>query len=443
MKVIGAALHGYSLKWWRYGKETDLLINDFLEHDQWTIEQIRDYQQEKICQLLTIAVLQVPYYKDYWSRRRRKGDKASWEILDNWPVLHKADIRNNPKAFVVDGGRFFYKEHTSGSTGTPLTLYQSRKTLHKWYALYEARVRQWNEISRNDNWAIIGGQLVTKFNQLRPPFWVWNHPFHQLYLSTYHISATNVQSYFSALRDHKIQTITGYPSALTALARFAEELKLDAPSMKVIISNAEPLFDFQREVIGKTFRCPIINTYGMSELVCGASECNHGSMHIWPEAGLIEIFDDNTEQLVVHNNIGRIVTTGLINLDMPLIRYETGDRGSLKYEKCSCGKNSPLIDKIEGRMDDVIITPDGRKIGRLDPVFKTDIPIIEAQIIQEKLDTIRIKFIPGKNYDHDKQLTIRLRERLGEINIILERVERIQRGANGKFKAVISLINQK
>jgi phenylacetate-CoA ligase len=284
--------------------------------------------------------------------------------------------------------------------------------------------------------------MVVPFETTTPPFWIWNQAFKQLYLSSYHISESNALSYISAIQNHDIQYLLGYPSSLCALAENAINLQVELPSMKLVVSNAEPLFDFQRSIISKAFGCSVVNTYGMSELVCGASECGNGSMHLWPEAGVIEIMADDKDEVVSSKLPGRIIATGLLNFDMPLIRYETGDRGSLKSEICICGRQLPLINEIEGRIDDMVITPDGRKIGRLDPIFKADIPIREAQIIQEKLDTLRVKYVPARDYRHDDLLRKRLNEYLGEMKISLEQVESIPKGPNGKFKTIISLINE-
>ena len=163
-------------------------------------------------------------------------------------------------------------------------------------------------------------------------------------------------------------------------------------------------------------------------------------MHLWPEAGKVEIMSDTTDELLLSPEVGRIIATGLLNDDMPLIRYETGDRGSLKAGKCQCGRHLPMIGQLEGRIDDMIQTLDGRKIGRLDPIFKADIPIQEAQIIQESIDTIRIKIVPDLGYEHDHLLKKRLSEYLGNMNFVLEKVDQIPRGPNGKFKAVISRV---
>ena len=80
--------------------------------------------------------------------------------------------------------------------------------------------------------------------------------------------------------------------------------------------------------------------------------------------------------------------------------------------------------KIEGRSDDVLYTKDGRRVGRLDPVFKNDLPIIEAQIIQNSLNDMVVKYVPAADFDEKsaKDLTERLCERMGDINVEFEKV---------------------
>lgn len=159
---------------------------------------------------------------------------------------------------------------------------------------------------------------------------------------------------------------------------------------------------------------------------------------------------------------GRLVATGLLNADMPLIRYETGDRASVAVAQdsypvrlpqdknpvlhlCACGRSLPVLAAIEGRQDDVVITRDGRHIGRLDPVFKADLPILEAQIIQESLDRLRVLYVPTAAYSaaDGEMLVQRIHDRVGaDMGVVLEAVEEIPRTANGKFRAVISHVAQ-
>ena len=330
-----------------------------------------------------------------------------------------------------------FHDHTSGTTGKSLDLWLSRDTVQQWYALFEARCRHWNGVSRHDRWAIIGGQLVTPVEQDRPPFWVWNAALNQLYLSAYHISPNNVGSYVDALGRYGIHYVVAYPSAVHSLAREILLRNLHPPKLQFILANAEPVLEHQRRDIEEAFDCPVRETYGMAEIVAGASECADGRMHLWPELGEPEILDSDEHD----SNLGELVCTGLLNSDMPLIRYRVGDRACVDYSTapCGCGRSLPILGAIEGRVDDVLYTADGRTIGRLDPIFKSRLPIREAQVVQEALGRIRVYYVPvdGFSDDHKSSIVGRLRDRMGPVEVILEEVASIPRTKNGKFRAVI------
>jgi phenylacetate-CoA ligase len=136
----------------------------------------------------------------------------------------------------------------------------------------------------------------------------------------------------------------------------------------------------------------------------------------------------------------------LLNVDMPLIRYRTGDSGTMvdHADLCSCGRTLPMLKGVEGRVDELLYTRDGRRIGRLDPVFKSGLPVREAQVVQETMDQIRVRFVPAPKYtSRDGRLLIkRLQARLGNIEVLLEPVDRVPRMSNGKFRAVICNLHQ-
>jgi len=397
VQSLAATLRGMYLRSWRYGRETDRLVEEALKRDRWSREQWKAWQEESLARLLHRAATQVPYYREQWNERRRKGDKSSWEYLENWPLLDKEPLRENPEAFLADGcdPRRMFHEHTSGTTGKSLDLWWSRQTVRSWYALFEARCRVWHGLSRKDRWAILGGQVITPVQRRKAPFWVWNAALNQLYMSSYHLAPDLIPYYLNALARYRIKYILGYTSSLYELAQIVIESGRRDLKMEVVLCNAEPVFDYQREAIEAAFQCPVRETYGMAEAVAAASECREGRMHLWPEAGIIEVLEDNEGDAIQAS--GALVCTGLMNMDMPLVRYRVGDRGRLSpaSDQCDCGYKLPMLDSIEGRSDDVIYTTDGRRIGRLDPVFKSGLPIREAQIIQEGFDLIRVRYVPA------------------------------------------------
>jgi len=446
LRALVAGGRGMYLRWWRYGRATQALMEQALEREHWSAERWQRWQEERLAYLLQRAAERVPFYRQQWQQRRRQGDRAAVDRLENWRVLEKETLRQNPRLFLADDcdPRRMFADHTSGTSGTPLTVWLSRQSVQTWYAWFEARWRGWYGVSRFDRWGILGGQLVTPVEQQQPPFWVWNAPLKQLYLSSYHLSPANIPAYLEAIRRYRLVYLWGYTSSLYALAHEALRLGVRLP-LRVVISNAEPVFEHQRQAIEAAFVCPLRETYGLSEAVAAASECEAGRLHLWPEAGLVEVFEG--EAPAPPGAVGDLVCTGLFNPDMPLIRYRVGDRGALALpdERCPCGRTLPLLARLEGRADDVLLTRDGRRIGRLDPVFKADMPIVEAQIIQESLERVRIRYVPAAGYTPQvgELMAERLRQRMGAVEVLLEAVDQVPRQPNGKFRAVVSLLERR
>ncbi|MEI8079446.1 MAG: hypothetical protein WCH61_07460, partial [bacterium] len=356
---LAAGLRGWRLRRWRYGAETDALAADAVAREAWTPPQWDAWRQAKLGALLERAATRVPYYRDWWCQQG--GGPEAWRDLANWPVLEKETVRRTPAVFLADDcdHRRMFFEHTSGTSGTPVQLWWSRDTVRQWYALFEARWRRWYGVGRDDRWAILGGQLVVPAARQRPPFWVWNAPLNQLYLSSQHLSPATAAAYVAALHRYRVTYLFGYSSALASLATEITRQGLRPPPLRVVITNAEPLLAWQRAGMQAAFACPVRETYGMAEIVTAGGECEYGRMHLWPEVGVVEVITPDGAAAAA-GAIGDLVCTGLVNGDMPLIRYRLGDRGRLGAAAggdCPCGRQLPVLAEVEGRCDDVVITP--------------------------------------------------------------------------------------
>lgn len=438
-----ASLRGYYLNYSRYGADTEIQVEQALDREFWDLERLDEWSNQRLADILDRAATRVPYYRGQWNALAAKNDNA-WGSLANWPVLKKDALRTNKTTFLSDdvNPKRLYPEHTSGTTGTPVEFWSDRKTLQAWYALAEARWRRWYGVSRRDRWAIIGGQQVVAFKQNEPPFWVWNAGLNQLYMSALHIKPDFLSHYLDAIHRYKIVYLYGYSSSLywLALAALDKKITLD---LKVVLTNAEPLYDYQREAMQQAFNCPVRETYGLCEMVCAMSECEFGKMHLWTEAGVAEILDQN-DQPVKPGESGRLICTGLLNEAMPLIRYEVMDEARFAPSDywCPCGRGLPVVDKILGRLDDTIVTKDGRKLALLDIVFGAHLHIKEAQIVQESLDLVRVRVVPASGWSEidSREIKAAMRERLGEIDVRVEVVEEIERSFAGKLRVMVSKI---
>jgi phenylacetate-CoA ligase len=255
-------------------------------------------------------------------------------------------------------------------------------------------------------------------SQTRPPFWRWDTGEKRLLCSSYHLSTENLPAYAEAFEKYRPDFIHGYPSSLCLL---------DGYRPKAVFTASETLLDFQRQAIERAFGAKVFNWYGNTEMTCNIVECAAGNLHYRLDYGVLELLDDGT-----------MIGTGLNNRAMPLIRYRVGDRATAKAGTCSCGCAFPMIERIDGRVEDYIRTPDGRFVGRLDHLFKDAKHIREAQIVQTRLDEVLLRIVKENGFD-EKPVLSEARQRLGDaMRVRFEYVNAIERTAAGKFRFIVS-----
>ena len=223
--------------------------------------------------------------------------------------------------------------------------------------------------------------------------------------------------------------------------KYITDNKISVFSPKTILTCAEPLHDFQREVIEKAFSCNVYNTFGCREFMLMAAECpEHKQLHINADHLVIETIDEQGQ--VVTGSSGDLLVTDLYNYGMPLLRYLNGDRATLLDQPCRCGNPLPLMSSIDGRKLDIIKTPSGGSIpGELFPhLFKEFKGISRFQVVQQRLEQVRIKLVVNELFsEQDKQ---GIREEInkyshGELALEFELVDEIPLTASGKHRVTI------
>jgi len=442
LKCWMASWNARLLDRWRHGAAYERLCREIAEHDGWSPEQFAEYQEARLREIVALAGAHVPYYREAFADAGVDvGSFRGSEDLARLPILEKQPVRADSTRF-VDERRDLSKlkvSHTSGTTGTPLDLYRDVAVESAAFAFFDARCREVAGMRRRRNASVsLCGHLVAAPQRAVPPFWVHNRRWKQLYMSSYHLAPKYLPAYVEQMRAFGGESIEGYPSSVYSVAKFIVDNGLEPVPFKACFTTAETLFDFQREAIRQAFQCRTYDQYGCGEAAIFAAECELGSMHLSPEVSYVEIVDEN-DRPVEPGVVGHVVCTSLLNDVQPFVRYRLGDLAALSPTPCACGRPLPVLDRIEGRIDAVLITRDGRRIGRLDPVFKGAEGIAEAQIVQNDYDQFVVRIVPGKGYtDADGETIARnLAERTGEADIRVERVAEIERTASGKFPAVV------
>jgi phenylacetate-CoA ligase len=210
-----------------------------------------------------------------------------------------------------------------------------------------------------------------------------------------------------------------------------------------VFTSSESVLAFHREAIEQAFGAPVRDRYGTTEFAVSMTGCDAGHLHVDSEFCVVEVEPVEETDAYVR---GPLLVTGLSNYATCFLRYRIGDTGTKLKTPCPCGRPGDVFEAIEGRNDDYVVTPDGRRIGRLDHIFKGLRDIAEAQILQDHEQAVTFLIVPRPSYDgaSRKKLIKEIRARLGdEIEVEIRLVGRIERGPGGKFRAVISKVGKR
>jgi phenylacetate-CoA ligase len=395
--------------------------------------------------LLAACVNHVAYYRDNWTETQKKT--ALDGELNLLPLLEKDPIRVNPGAFLREDMRVRNPQIflTSGSTGTPIASYYTIPELRQSLAVRETRSVRWAKVSFLMPRVTFSGRMVVPDTASEDNLYRFNAVEKQVYFSAFHLRPDTAFQYVEALKRHQIQWGTGYAVSFYILARFMLEKNIPPPNLKAIITTSEKLTSEMRTVMEQAYGCKVYEEYSTVENAIFASECEYGHLHVSPDVGVVEILRPDGSPCEP-DEPGEIVVTTLLRTYQPLIRFRLGDVAAWDSKPCPCGRQMPVIKEVLGRVEDVIIGPDGRQMVRFHGVFVNQPHILEGQIIQESSNFIRVKVVPVKGFgEQDVQdIVHRVQQRLSEkVKVEVEAVAEIPRTKAGKFQAVISNIKNK
>ncbi|WP_288148495.1 phenylacetate--CoA ligase family protein [Bacteroides acidifaciens] len=440
-------LQGWRLERQRYNKDFFSILENLIETELWSKEQITSYKEEQIFKIIEYAFKHCSYYhKKYVKHGVSPSSFTCINDLCKFPVLTKEEIRQNWKEILSNA--YNTKElipyHTSGSTGKALDFYWTRHNLQFYWATVWRGRKRFN-IHKGDLHLNFTGKLVVPITQTTPPYWRFNFPLNQYMLNMQHITPSKVKDIVNFINKKQFLFYVGYPSIINTFVQLIEEQQLkiqQAP--QYIFSSAEKVYTYQQKAIEQVLpQSKIIEHYGFSENAASASKCCQNVYHEDFELGHLELLNP---QKNTKGQTGTMLATGFQNYAMPFIRYEIGDTATFSSSECTCGLKSQVITDIEGRNEDYILTPEGGRIMRMDYIFKDTSSIAECQVIQKELGSIILKIVRRTNYkqETEKELRKNIKELISPtLKVSFEYVNEIPRTKSGKFKAVISLLNKK
>jgi phenylacetate-CoA ligase len=440
--------YGYKQHGIRFGQKLPSPYDGSDLHGDMPYADVRHWQERRFAELVTHAGTYVPHYRDLFERL---GAAPADITLDNFrtvlPVLTKAEIVADPVRFHSTAtGANALSLFTSGTSGSPMPIRCTALARAINYAFYRSLLHK-HGCAVRDRSATFAGRILLGEKE-RSVFYRKDFYNNTLYLSSYHIKESSIEQYIRALEQWQPRYIDSYPSAIALLADHINRNAIrHTLKLAFVLTSSETLTRQQRESIAKAFDCTVVDHYGSSEMAASASCSWKGG------AGEVDRYRIDSLYALVEfmpveadTDSHSLVCTGLLNTAMPLLRYAIGDVVHGAAEISATPFYRQTFTEIVGREDDIIVTRDGRKIGRMDPVFKGLTGISQAQIVQRSVTAIEVVVVPAANADHNEvtaKLINGVRQRTGsDMDVSVRFVDSIPLGKSGKFKSVVSMVSQ-
>ncbi|MFN8487392.1 MAG: hypothetical protein U0350_07345 [Caldilineaceae bacterium] len=399
--------------------------------------QLHGLQNRKLRAMVQHAWVNSPFYRTkFEAAGLTPDDIQTVKDLVKLPPTTKAEIQKAGNDQVLAHGfspANTIDEATSGSSGKVLHIYHSHEAFNHYFAfafrhLTSIGYRPWQRVA------------YTSFDQLMPL------PWEKLGLGQRQqidLTRKDPRAYIEDLLRIRPQLITAYPSILQLVLNAATPAELARIRPQVIHLHSELLTDSLRNQIRSAFDCDCFDDYSTFEFHHVAYECRLHHYHLAADNVIVEFVRDGRP--AQPGEEGEILLTGLTNRAMPLFRYAINDVGIPSDEACTCGCNFPTMKLIQGRVDDFIVLPSGRRFSprMINPVYEHLPGVMEHVLVQERLDHIVVHV----NIDTTHQATTPtlIKETLGNlfaepIQLDVKLTTEFERGRTGKLRNVVSKV---
>jgi phenylacetate-CoA ligase len=333
---------------------------------------------------------------------------------------------------------------TGGTTGAPMRIPRDAQTGDCGSACY-LRGLAWGGLTiREKRVRLFGGSLG--IGKPRPFDGVRHWLAGETILPAFEMGPDNVREYAERIRRSGARFLIGYSSACYLLASLVEQFSLGV-TFSAVYPTAELLPDEWEETIARVLKAKVLPYYGCGELNSLGYTCPEATTagpvyHTCDEHAVIEVEDDAGEARL--EGEGAFLITDLDNFATPIIRYRNGDAGCLAGPGCDCGRTLGRILRLDGRVNDVLVTTTG---SRFSGVIAThafrQIENVECyQIVQRAPGEATIRVVRAGGYDpsiEEPKMRRIFGEHLGEgSRVAIEYVQEIARTPAGKARFVIN-----
>ena len=401
----------------------------------WNKQQVLDYQNEKLREIVAYAGKYVPYYRELF--KEIGVDPSIFRGIEDLrliPYLDKDTLRTRTDEFVADTAGILgtHIEKTSGSTGTPLALRIDKISRVNKFAAY-ARAFVWAGYRPGALRFVLKG-----FSESKNKSYGYDPLRNMIYLNSSRMDKDTCLRAANLVAKYKPSVYEGYArSFIDFYNNTCHDYAFAAP--KGIFVYGETITPQIREFVERAFKTHLYDFYSHAENAVMICENPDHSRYFMEDYFFPEILVENDSG---DRNYGELVGTSFYNYSMPLIRYKTRDYVFMAESTDSAFRKVSLI---EGRMDDFLILPDGRKIYFAEGALTYAKGVVAAQYIQDSVDHITVNMVVDNGFSSEYYPEIEkgLIKRIGKgIGFSFNIVPELQKKDSGKTPFIINRMNK-
>ncbi len=386
-----------------YGSNVLKFHSDIKSLQNLTHEKRHEYQRKQLFNLLNHAKNHIPYWKNIFTQTRfekllnYEEKTIDLSLFNQIPLMKKNELNKNLNNFSTklipkDHGKVFIN-HSGGSTGEPVSFYQSEyyrdwnyanKLFYKTdrgYNLGDTELRIWGserDITKEDD------SLKEKLQ---------NFITNRVDLNAFKMDPAIMRNYAYIIHKNEPVWIEGYADALYEFAAFCNRNSIKLPRPEGVLSSAGTMYPYMYDELQEAFNCAIHNRYGSREvgdMACSRDDYQNLEISWWNQ--YVEIIPQESSEF------GKLLVTNLKNYATPFIRYEIGDIAIPS-------DNERVIQSVEGREMDVIRLPNGTVVSGIFYVHYVGVVfnkgnISKFKVIQHSPSEIEIKYVSKERIEN-------------------------------------------
>ena len=415
-------------------------------------EELEALQSSKLRSIVRHAWERVPFYRE-WMRQAgaQPGDIRSAADLKRLPRVGKLELTLHPERFAAQG--YEHKDgltlYSSGTSGRRRTFrYDARALFQALAAGRRQRIVLRPFVGREAGYreAVFKGDESVS-DRIRS-FWE-ERTFtpRTIELTRRRFSpAMPFREILAGVNEFRPDVIRGIGSHVGAFLRWVCERGLHLEKPKAVTYGADAMPGADRKLIEEELRIPVFSTYQAVEALRIGFQCEaRRGFHISTDQVIARVVDAGGHD-VAPGERGELILSNLTNHALVVLNYGLGDLVTLGRGACECGRTLPLIEGIDGRLDDLLTRSDGTRVHALTvlPRLQAVAGVRQVQVVQEDLDEFLLRVVWARGSEHvPGELRARMASVLGEqIRISVESVDAIGQEPSGKVKSVICKVKR-